>query len=1029
MKTPAFLVYNASAGSGKTYTLVKEYLKILLKSPNDDAYRKILAITFTNKAVAEMKKRVLDSLFRFSKATNIAGENEYLDEITEELSLERAKIIAKSKAILKSMVHNYSGFSISTIDAFSHRVIRAFALDLKLPMPFKPSIENDLLLTESVDKLVNLVGEDTVLTQVLTDFVLEKADADKSWDVTFDINNIGKLISNENNKAEIELLKDIPLENFKIIKENLKTEIENLSYKISALADTILKKIDFEGISIESFSRKTFPNYIEKINNKEDFDNYKYVVKEDIKVNKNVPDQYIIEANKMFFIEILNQIYVLNAEKKLLEGILRNITPLSLLQTLHKELKTLQEEQNIVAVSEFNTIINKEIKDQPTPFIYEQLGERYKHFFIDEFQDTSVMQWTNLIPLIDNALSAQDATEQNGTLLLVGDPKQSIYRWRGGKPEQFIELNLAKNPFSNKDKEIRVLETNYRSFSEIINFNNAFFQNIAHEFENVAYKSIYTQTTQQKLNKKQGGYVKLTFIDPELDKEEVIQTYLDETLRTIKQCLASGFAYKDMVILVRKRDNGVAVAKFLTENNLPIVSSETLLIDNSTEVKLLVNALKFLKNTNDTEAKALFLYFLYHQKNINIPIHTFINEGKNTQTEADFELFLKSFNLNFLFDSFKNKNLYELTEHLVNTCIEPENNHAYVQYFLDLIIEQQVNVKANIADFLNYWDKCKHKKSIPSPEGNDAIKIMTIHQSKGLEFPVVIIPFAEEDYNRTPKDKIWLSTPDLELPKGLLNDTKEFEQMKPEIQELYRTRNEEKIFDQINVLYVALTRAEEQLHIITRAFFTKEGLQNNMSSYFVKYLQSKHEFAEGKPFYAFGNPEKSIKKEQKTTIQNYIEPIEELFDLTHIKIAQREAQLWGTDRAKAISYGNIMHEILAEINTKIDVETAINQAISKGNIALDEKENFIKNINKVVCNPALAPFFDAKNILLTERSILQAHKPNQKPDRVVINGLEAYLLDYKTGKPEPYHIEQLENYSSLLETMGYRVVDKQLVYL
>ena len=1029
METPAFLVYNASAGSGKTYTLVKEYLKILLKNPNDDAYRKILAITFTNKAVAEMKKRVVDSLFSFSKATDTAGENEYLDEIAEELSVERAKVIAKSKAILKSMVHNYSGFSISTIDAFNHRIIRAFALDLKLPMPFKPSIENDLLLTESVDKLVNLAGEDTILTQVLTDFVLEKADADKSWDVTFDLKNIGKLISNENDKAEIELLKDIPLENFKSIKENLTTEIENLSYEISALADTILKKIEFEGINIESFSRKTFPNYIEKISNKEDFDNYKYVAEEDIKVNKNVPDQYIIEANKLFFIEILNQIYVLNAEKKLLDGVLKNITPLSLLQTLHKELKTLQEEQNIVAVSEFNTLINKEIKDQPTPFIYEQLGERYKHFFIDEFQDTSVMQWANLIPLIDNALSAQDATEQNGTLLLVGDPKQSIYRWRGGKPEQFIELNLTKNPFSNKDKETRVLDTNYRSFSEIINFNNAFFQNIAHEFENAAYKSIYTQTTQQKLNKKQGGYVKLTFIDPELDKEETIQAYLDETLATIKQCLASGFANKDMVILVRKRDNGVAVAKFLTENNIPIVSSETLLIDNSTEVKLLVNALKFLKNTKDTEAKALFLYFLYHQKNINIPIHTFINEGKNTPSEATFELFLKSFNLHFSFDSFKNKSLYELTEHLVNICIQPENNHAYVQYFLDLIIEQQVNVQANITDFLNYWDKCKHKKSIPSPEGNDAVKIMTIHQSKGLEFPVVIIPFAEEDYNRTPKDKIWLSTPDLELPKGLLNDTKEFEQMNPEIQELYKTRKEEKKFDQINVLYVALTRAEEQLHIITRAFFTKEGLQNNMSSYFVKYLQSKHEFAEGKPFYAFGNPEKSIKKEQKTAKQNYIEPIEESFDLTHIKIAQREAQLWGTERAKAISYGNIMHEILAEINTKTDIENAINQAISKGSIALDEKENFIENITKIVCNPALAPFFDAKNTLLTERSILQAHQPNQKPDRVVINGLEAYLLDYKTGKPEAYHTEQLENYSSLLETMGYRVVDKQLVYL
>ena len=636
MKTPAFLIYNASAGSGKTYTLVKEYLKILLKSPTDDAYRKILAITFTNKAVAEMKKRVVDSLYNFSKAQDIANENEYLDEISDELLMERAKIISKSKAILKNIVHNYSGFSISTIDAFNFRILKAFALDLNLPMPFKPSVENDLIVQESVDKLVSLAGQDELLTPILIDFALDKTDADKSWDIARDLITIGKLLSKENDKAELDLLKDISLDKFNEIKQNFKIENESLANEIKILAQQLLTILEKEGIDSNSFSRKTFPNYLEKILTTNEFENYKYLTEENIAVNKTAPDKFIIEANKTKFLAILNKIYTLKAKANLIEAVLKKLTPLSLLQTLYKEFLTIQESQNIVAISEFNSIINKQIKNQPTPFIYEQLGERYKHFFIDEFQDTSVLQWENIIPLIDNALAAEDENRQNGTLLIVGDPKQSIYRWRGGKPEQFIKLNETENPFSNKDKKIENLDTNYRSFSEIITFNNAIFKNTAKELENENYKSIYTETTQQKTTKKEGGYVNITFLSSNLDKQEATQAYLHETLEIIKNCLSKGFNYEDIAILVRKGEHGIEIAKFLTENNIPIISSESLLIKNSTEVKLIINALKFLKNTTDLEAKALFLYFLYHQKEIKIPIHTFIETGKNTETEKDF---------------------------------------------------------------------------------------------------------------------------------------------------------------------------------------------------------------------------------------------------------------------------------------------------------------------------------------------------------------------------------------------------------
>jgi ATP-dependent exoDNAse (exonuclease V) beta subunit len=485
MQKPAFSLYDASAGSGKTYTLVKEYLKIILLSKKPDAYRTILAITFTNKAVHEMKSRVVESLTEFTKDTPSDKALELMQVINAETQLSIQDIQAKAKSIIKNLIHNYAAFDISTIDKFTHRVIRTFAHDLNLPITFEVSLDTENLLAEAIDALIAQAGEDETLTNLLVDFTMQKTDEDKSWDISREIMDTGRLILDENNREEIKHFNTKTISEFVEIKNKLSALSKEIEDETVEMANLAMRLINEKGIDVKSFSGGYLPKHIESIQNRKFNPNNKtYREPEDIKINKTAKDSAIIEGIIPDLLVVLEAIYIKFESRNFYEAFLKNITPLSLLNTVSNELAKIQKEQNILSISEFNKLINEQIQNQPAPFIYERLGERYRHFFIDEFQDTSEMQWQNLIPLIDNALSSEDMQGERGSLLVVGDPKQSIYRWRGGKAEQFIELSKGANPFVNPDWKPFSLDTNYRSYSEVIDFNNNFFKYLSGQFQN-----------------------------------------------------------------------------------------------------------------------------------------------------------------------------------------------------------------------------------------------------------------------------------------------------------------------------------------------------------------------------------------------------------------------------------------------------------------------------------------------------------------------------------------------------------------
>jgi len=1049
LKNHAFQIYNASAGSGKTHTLVREYLKIVLSSKRDDAYRNILAITFTNKAVEEMKSRIIWTLEEFSK--DIPGEKAepMFFELVTQTGKSPKEIQKKSNRVLKNIIHNYAWLDILTIDKFTHRIIRSFAFDLGLLLSFDVSLKTKELLAEAVDSLIYKAGEDQNLTELLIDFAVKKTKENKSWDITQEFLDTSYLLTKESDRAEILQFQDKNISDFLKIKQNISKISEDLKNQIKQIAQNILQQIEDKGILDKSFYHSYFPNHIKKIANgiiQANTTHYKYL-DQDLEDSKSRYSEKVPQEQKDWIDEIaldlLKKYKKINqkiGEHLFCEAFLKNLTPISVLNNINKEFIKIQEDQNILSISEFNEIINKKLKDQPAPFIYERLGDRYNHFFIDEFQDTSQLQWENIFPLIDNALSGQDKYGVPGSLMIVGDPKQSIYRFRDGKADQFIELSTWKKPFSNPDKDVKNLETNFRSFSEIIEFNNQFFSFLANYFSNEKYKNIYLESS-QKTHNNIGGYVNISFIDDsnayQDDREplEIEELYLESVFETIQKAKNEGFQYHEIAVLVFKNEKAKLIASYLTQNNITNISSQSLSIGNSDEVVFLVNFLEFIKNKHNLQAKANFLYYLGGFLEVN-SIHDFLKKGLEITNEVSFESWLGEYEIVFSFDQIHRKSLYETCETLIEIFLNKTNN-IYIQSFLDLVIEQNIRNQSNIDNFLEFWEKEGSKKSIPSPQGN-AVQIMTVHKSKGLEFPVVIFPFADTNYSHYKsigQKQFWIDNQikEIEFPRILIDNKSEVKDYSERAKQLWQKVNQEELLDNINLIYVALTRAEEQLYVISKMNLTSknEWKENRTSSFFIHFLRDKKNvFDQNQLVYSFGN---SQRKSKNKTIENNpktIFSVKEKFDIKNIQIATLESLMWNSKQQKSIEYGNLIHSILSLINSEKDLNKTIDYCINNGTITPNKKAEIENTIQSVIQDHRLKEFYNSNYKIINERSIIRKGKPLAKPDKVVLkSNNQALILDYKTGEKSEKHQIQIQNYAEALQEMNIEVIQKTLVYI
>lgn len=1041
-ESAAFTIYNASAGSGKTFTLVKEYLKLILQSQKEDYYKQLLAITFTNKAVAEMKQRIINNLVSFSEPEVLSNPPEMLLLLSEETTLSVAELHERSQKILKHLLHNYAGFTIETIDRFNHQLLRTFAKDLKLPQNFEVSLEAPQLLAEAVDQLIARAGVDDEITSVLLDFAIEKTDDDKSWDIAKDIAEAAQIILNENDAPHLAKLKDKSLTDFIAFKKQLLASKLLLSDKIKTKASETLQLIDEAGLQFDDFSSGYLPKHFQHLALENFGVNFGAKWQETLKDKPLYPGRVAKETPELVpVIDELAPVFAANFESTkewvfqvfLYETVLKNITPLSVVNLVNQELETIKTERGLLPISEFNALINNEIKNQPAPFIYERLGEKYRHFFIDEFQDTSLLQWQNLIPLIDNALSQQTVDEEQGSLMLVGDAKQAIYRWRGGLPEQFINLYGAENPFSIPEKKVLNLETNYRSCDTIIDFNNAFFSFTAAYFGNINHQDLYKIGNNQHTTQKKGGYVKFEFITPE-NKSEAHEQYAEKVVDTIKNVTDNGFKFGDICVLTRTKKEGILLGASLLEQEIPIISSETLLLQHSPLVQCVLDAISLHVYPENEEVKMSLLTFLHEHFEISEPKHTFFNKLLPRSPEA-FEQGLNAYGITFSFEALRSISLYESCEYCIERFQLYKKADGYLLGFMDLVHEFQQQPQAGKLAFIKYWETKKDTASATSGLATNAVQLMTIHKAKGLEFPVVIFPHADVALYTERNAKTWYPWSDENniFDEVYINFNKNIVEFGDIGASIYQERRETLELDNINLLYVTLTRAIEQLYIFSEIpKQSKAEAPKTFNDLFGAFLKERGMWNENILFAEFGSDERSLQAEKVDPIDqvslDYLVSSPNTHDL---RIVSAEAGLWDTDTETAIAIGNLLHETMALIKTTADVRIVFDALKKRAIYTPDEIQRLRKLVLSIVEQPELIHLFTASQEQVeNERDIITAKEEVLRPDRLIFHeNTSVSIVDYKTGIPNELHELQINSYASALEEMNFSISEKILVYV
>ena len=1032
--TAAFTVYDAAAGAGKTYTLVKNYLIKVLASSNKSRYKQILAVTFTNKAVAEMKSRILESLYGFSLAQVPSSQKFMFNEIKEALGVEEKELQENSKAVLHYLLHNYTAFSVQTIDKFTQSVIRTFAYDLGLSTNFEIELDQKKILEKSVDNLLSKVGVDENLSKVVIDFAKSNIENDKAWNIKKSLLETASILFSEEDIYHIQKMSLHTFQDFEELNKELKSRVLKNEKKIKSISEEMLAVFEEKGIS-DSFSRNYIPKYFKKLIDKGE-DDYDSKWKTEIettpfytaKTNEN--EKQLIDGLRGQIIEAFFNTKKLVLETQFVDRILKNVTQMSLLKTINDQLQELKDESQILLISDFNKLIFETIKDQPTPFIYERLGERYKDFFIDEFQDTSVMQWQNLLPLCDNAVSSQlENQEETGTVTLVGDAKQAIYRWRGGKAEQFMQLSSGHSPFSNPDKKQEQLDTNYRSFSNVIEFNNSFFTYLSNSFKNDAYAELYKNGNKQKVNSQKGGYIEFNFIEAN-NAEEKNELYPEIVVKNIEQIIASGFEYNDICILVRKNKEGVAIAEYLNEKQIPVLSFEALLVKNSNKVNLLTSFVDFVYTPNDKRKKLEFLKSLAIILSVKEQ-HQFINKYLGLSILEMTNALLK-ININIDFECFNKQPIYEAFESLIRVFNFHNKSDANLQFFVDFVFEYSQKKNSGIASFITAWNQKKEKLSIVVPEGKNAVQIMSIHKSKGLEFPVVIYPFADTEIYKTPSKNVWFPVSEYSsvFSEAYINYNKKiFENYSKDTLALSDEIRELQELDSFNVLYVALTRAREQLYVISnRKESSKKQLpEGSFQSYFLSYLSQNNNFKEEDNMFCFGEKNKanfSLKEEDVITEIEYksVNKNENGIHVISNNSLKNEIQ-------DSVDWGILVHDVMAKIYVRNDVDEVLKYFRIKLNLLENEYSKLEKTILEIINHPELTSFFNENTEVYNEREFVFSNEV-LRPDRVEITDEGCvFIIDYKTGLEDVKNKIQIDKYGAIFEGLGYKNVKKMFIYI
>jgi len=1049
MSGKKFTVYKSSAGSGKTYTLVKEYLKLILQSDNPNRYKHILAITFTNKAANEMKERVMTALNKLSAPNNNDEfDGKFFSDIQNYVGLGTNELRNRSAKILEQILHNYSDLSISTIDKFVHKILKSFARDLRLSLDFEVEIDVKNVLEQVVDILISKIGEDKEITDLLLTFAEHKSDQDKSWKIDQDLLNVAYTITKEESDEFLSQLKPITVEGFQKQAISLKKYVTLFEQQLRSKSIEAMHLIRENGIAETALSRGKsgvfgYFNKLAKGDLKSLTPN-SYVVatiEEDkwYSTKAGEDQKSSIDLVKQDLITIYKDIQQLRTSdfkkyvgKKLL---LENIYSVAVLNELDKILQQVKKERNLVLISDFNKKISEVVTKEPAPFIYERLGERFRNYLLDEFQDTSVMQWQNLLPLLENTLATGNFN------LIVGDSKQAIYRFRSGEAEQFVQLpnvyNHKDNPLVLSREETlkqnydeRTLNTNYRSAKEVVEFNNVFFDRLL-QGKSEEVRETFKDVEQVVKHEDKTGYVEAQFFIPE--KGETDNQYYEYVKETINQSVGDGYTYSDIVVLVRNNKNGNKIANFLNDHDIPVLSSDSLLLHDNSKIKFLISFLRFLIHSEDEVAKLYILeYWAKEKKRALHDIHreySFVNE--RNRRVINLNQFFSDVQSNIKLEELAQLSLFSIVEKAVISFDLEVKGDGYIQFFQETVYNFTTKNGNDIHHFIDWWDSKEGKLSIQMAEQINAVQIMTIHKSKGLQFPIVIVPYLNWRIDQSSgKDLAWVSLTEEknELPAGLVRLSSSAEDSI--FSAAYTQEKDKLIQDSINLLYVAFTRPEDRLYLFSDLPSSGKANSSSITGHVLPELQKMEGWSEEDARLIMGERVTvSRLKEKDASIISIERPIHQDSTRSRLQISFQAPEVWDIENVdENKEYGKLVHKVFASINHNEDVDDVLSKYLLEGIITPKEMKDLKLKINRLLGLPIVAPWFKKGVVVKAEAAILDKKGNLHRPDRVIIDGEKATVIDFKTGVEGEGHHQQVRKYADLLLTMGYFPVDKFLLY-
>ncbi len=1024
-----FQIYHSSAGSGKTYTLSLSFIALALQGNNfgyNNYYRRILAVTFTNKAATEMKERVLKYLNALSLKKDVDGILKWLLDNTQ---LDKDEIFNRSKDVHLHILHNYSDLAISTIDKFTYKIVRTFALDLGLSQNFELEMDNKKIIQPVVALLLNKIshsGGD--LSSTLVNFALQKVEDGKSGNIENDLEEFSEQLFKEN--AQNYIANKSNLSSYKKIREKLYIEKNNLSSKIKELSKDVSIFFDKHNLTKDCFKSGIFFNhFILKLVDKDDSKwrptaSLLQNISNDIWYAKSTREEHkdLVDSTKHHLINFFDKLMDLLTHYYSVKAVLKNIYSTALLSELTNEMISFKKENNIEHISEFNKKIHQIVTQQPSSFIYERIGERYNHYLIDEFQDTSLLQWQNILPLVTDSLDI-------GKTMIVGDGKQSIYRWRGGEVQQFSKLpeiykgenlkyiNDWQKKINSHYASLNLIE-NYRSRKNIVEFNNIFFKNVK-DILSDDFRSIYDHVEQKTSNADEGGYVHLElFGDKENDfKQLILDKMVDEihTLTTLHN-----YNFKNITILCNSRKSVSLVAEYFSKNGIPVISNEGLLLANSEKIKTIIAILQYLKEKQNTIAKVVIAEYLFYNNSTTSKLSEVHQQIKSNK---GFLEFLNQFNVYLNPIKILQFTLYEIVEQVLS--VFKIKNDVYIDFFLDAVLSFSEKNGSCITSFLSWWEDRLEKESIVVPEDNNAVEVMTIHKSKGLSFDIVMIPFNWEDRKKT--NEIWVNTSnyfDSQLQTALINSNNHLELSY--FKENYQLEKEKTLLDSLNKLYVAMTRPVERLYIFSK-YLPKNLKQyekkENLNSFLYKF-SDKFPVIKGDYNMNYQN-NKKFKNKFKISDKDKLK----WRDIISVKHSSND--IWDLeDVKKKKDWGKLLHLTLSKINYFEDKKTALKSLYDLGFITKEDQKKLEETIDSILSHEKIYPYFTKEWEIKNEQEILLENGETYIPDRIAFSKTfdKVVIIDYKSGSYSVDDEKQVVDYAKTLSLMGYKNIEKMLIY-